>query len=411
MRNLKRKFCLALAASAGLLVLASCGGGSGGGGNNPGGGGGGPVNNTQALQVNLGPANNLVNGLFVEVTVCAPGTTNCQTIPNIQVDTGSEGLRVLSSQLTLSLPAVTDNGSNALQECVSFADGSYAWGPVVTADIQMAGEKASGTSVQVIAANPAFPVPSACASGGGVNNNTVANLGANGLLGLGVFQQDCGPACAPSSTSVPQLYYLCPNGVCSVATVSLAAQLQNPVWLFPQDNNGLSITLPSLPADGAQTASGTLTFGIGTQTNNALGQALVYTTDNNGNFQTTYNSVAYRSSYIDSGSNGLFFLSSSLVGMPGCPTNAAFYCPASTVNFTATNTGLNGTNAPVNFSIANAEHLFSVNNSSNAAFNDLGGDNPSGFDWGMPFFYGRTVFVGIENRNGPGGIVGPYWAY
>ena len=39
-----------------------------------------------------------VNILYVNVTICAPGsTTNCQTIDHVQVDTGSQGLRILSS--------------------------------------------------------------------------------------------------------------------------------------------------------------------------------------------------------------------------------------------------------------------------------------------------------------------------
>jgi len=397
-----------LALTAGVVGLTGCGSNGGG---SPSTSGGPPVNNTQPVAVNLGPANNALNEVFTDVTICNPGTTTCQTISNIEVDTGSIGLRLLSSQVKLSLPPVTDTSGNGLQECVSFADGSYVWGPVAAADIQLAGEKASSVPVQIISETPSFAVPSACASGGGPNENTVAALGANGILGIGVFQQDCGFGCTPSSTSVPPWYYVCPNSVCKVASVPLTSQLQNPVWTFPQDNNGVMISLPTVPADGAQTVAGSLIFGIGTQTDNALGAAQVYTTDAYGDFQTVYNGISYSNSFIDSGSNGIFFLDSATVGMPICPNYAGFYCPASTTNFTATNTGLNGTTAPVSFSIANAEALFVANNSSNVAFSNLGGDNPSSFDWGLPFFYGRKVFIGIENETGPTGAIGPYWAY
>src|SRR5579863_7933264 len=127
-----RNRVLAVVVASGVLFLGACGGGSSSTTNTP----PPPVNNTAPLTVNLGPANNFVNGLYVSVTLCNPGTTTCQTIPNVAVDTGSEGLRILSSQLTLTgLPAVTDSSSDPLQECVQFGDGSYVWGPVVTADI------------------------------------------------------------------------------------------------------------------------------------------------------------------------------------------------------------------------------------------------------------------------------------
>jgi hypothetical protein len=32
------------------------------------------------------------------------------------------------------------------------------------------------------------------------------------------------------------------------------------------------------------------------------------------------------------------------------------------------------------------------------------------FDWGLPFFYGRTVYTAIENQSTPAGV-GPYFAF
>ena len=405
------QFALFVLLSAVALGLAACGGSSSSSSSSS---SPATVDNTQAIEVNYGPANNYVNGLFTTVTICEPGTSNCQDIPDVLVDSGSEGLRLLSSVVTLTLPAVQDNSTNGLQECVTFGDGSYAWGPVVGADIKMAGEVGSSIPIQLISASPTYPVPSQCTSGGGSNLNTVAALGANGILGIGTFQQDCGSRCTSSSTT-PALYYLCPNSFCQVATVPLSYQLQNPVWMFPQDNNGVLISLPSIPAEGQTTASGSLIFGIGTQSNNALGSADVYTTDSSGNFQTTYQGVAY-TSFIDSGSNGLFFLDYATLGIPDCSDNPGWYCPGSPLTYTVTNTGQNGTSNPVSFDIANADSLFAINNGQNSAFNNLGGDSgtdPSTdyFDFGVPFFYGRNVFVGIENMSGPNGIVGPYWAY
>ncbi len=80
-------------------------------------------------------------------------------------------------------------------------------------------------------------------------------------------------------------YFLCPGGVCGFAIVPLANQVWNPVTLFTQDNNGVLVSLPSIPEGGQATVSGSLIFGIGTQTNNALGSAQVYAADAFGNIQ------------------------------------------------------------------------------------------------------------------------------
>jgi len=55
--------------------------------------------------------------------------------------------------------------------------------------------------------------------------------------------------------------------------------------------------------------------------------------------------------------------------------------------------------------------LFSTNN---AVFNDLGGDSGTtptpasdSFDLGLPFFLGKTVFVGIAGEAVPGGANAP----
>ena len=45
-----------------------------------------------------------------------------------------------------------------------------------------------------------------------------------------------------------------------------------------------------------------------------------------------------------------------------------------------------------------------------AVYGELGGPNAGSFNWGLPFFYGRTIFVAIEGQSAPGGIA-PYWAY
>lgn len=363
------------------------------------------VANTQMAAVDAGPNQSYFNGAFTTVTLCVSGTTTCQTIPDLLIDTGSSGVRVLASVLTLSLPQASA-GNASLVECNQFLDG-VTWGAVRTADVKLAGEQANSVPVQVIG-DPAFSsIPAECTKSG-KPEQTLNDLGANGILGVGLFRQDCGNGCATSGASNPGMYFACSGAACQVTTASLAQQLQNPVWMFPQDNNGIVLQFPSVTPGGQATVNGVITFGIGSQSNNGLGGATVFTTDFSGNFTTVYAGKSYSNSFIDSGSNGIFFLDSATTGFPLCSSDSSFYCPAGTQNRNATHQGLNGKTAPVVFQIGNAETL--LNTLAFSAFAEIGGPNAGGFDWGMPFFYGHTVFTAIENQMTPGGT-GPFWAY
>lgn len=362
------------------------------------------ANNVQPVSVSLGPNGNYANGLFTGVTICVPGTSNCQTISDVLVDTGSSGLRLLSTAVSIPLPQQLASDGKPVAECLPFLSG-YTWGPVQTADVVLSAEKASGIPVQILS-DTELPVAAGCKNMGLPSQDTVQALGANGILGVGELDQDC-PACSETGNSNPGLYYECGSSGCQVTAESLSAQVRNPVASFPVDNNGVAISLPSV--DGSViSANGSLIFGIGTESNNGLGSAKIYTTDEFGNFTTTYKGTSYSGSFVDSGSNGLFFLDSAVTGIPTCSNASGFYCPASTEKLSATTTGANGTSSSVNFSIANADRLFA--SSVNAAFSDLGGPSAGIFDWGVPFFFGRTVFTAIEGRTTPAGT-GPFWAY
>ena len=226
-----------------------------------------------------------------------------------------------------------------------------------------------------------------------------------GCWGSSLFRQDCGSGCAVGGASNPGLYYTCSTSACQPTVEGLAQQLQNPVWLFPQDNNGVIVELPTVSPLGAVSVSGSLVFGIGTQANNALGSAAVFTVDGQGNFTTVYQGQSYGGTFLDTGSNGIYFLDSRTTGLPACPDNADFYCPASPQIFSATHRGVNATIGGVSFGVANADTL--LGNLSFSVFSTLAGPNPGGFDWGLPFFLGRNVFTAIESQNTPAGF-GPY---
>ncbi len=79
-----------------LLALAGCGGSNSSAAKTT------VVSNTATLTAGSGPnglAGGSVNGLYVTVTVCQHGTTTCITINNVQVDTGSVGLRLVQGTL------------------------------------------------------------------------------------------------------------------------------------------------------------------------------------------------------------------------------------------------------------------------------------------------------------------------
>jgi hypothetical protein len=287
--------------------------------------------NVAAITIDDGVAG-VPNMPFVSVTVCAPGTTNCQTIDHVLVDTGSWGLRVFAAQLptSVALPQESDAQGNALAECMQFFDG-YTWGPVRTADLKVAGETAASLPIQVIDPNYAA-APTSCTNTG-TARNTPSALAANGILGIGVFKHDCGAACAQQAVS--GTYYAC-SPACAPIAVAESLQVANPVPYFGSDNNGVLVSLPAVAAGGAPSVSGQLIFGIGTRSNNALGSAQVIGVDpSRGLFTTVLNGRTYTSSLIDTGSTGVFFATTQLPACVG--PNSDYYCPSSTQQLSATN--------------------------------------------------------------------------
>jgi hypothetical protein len=370
------------------------------------------VLNVLPLTVDGGPAGlgyTDANIPFVSVTICVPGTSTCQTIDHVLLDTGSSGLRIVSSVLNgqmTSLPQETVGGS-ALAECLQYVSSSN-WGAVRTADVQLGGAKAGSVPIHIIG-DAAFPsIPASCPA---PVQDTVSAFGANGIIGVSTFLQDCGLACAPGYGPVPGTYYTCPGGTCSPVSVPLAEQVPNPVSMLPAGyNNGVVLQLPGVPAGGSLTVSGSLILGVGTESNNTLGSAKIYDLDpNTGNFSTTFNGTSYYdAAFLDSGSNGYFFYS----GLSPCGSRSyapGFYCPKTTQSLSATNSGYsNGNSATASFSVANANNLLS---GANTAFSNLGGSGIiSSFDWGLPFFFGRTVYNVFDGQSAIYGA-GPYVAY
>jgi hypothetical protein len=441
----RRPHAVSLAAAAAGLLLAACGGGNSTVTTLSGGGLSGTQtgqevvlsepkgSNTTEIVVDYGPVEafslGLVNVPFVTVTVCQPGGAPCATIDHVLLDTGSIGLRVLKSAVAglvlppvNAAPAAGGATTGVAVECYPFVVGGL-WGPVVRGDVQIGGERAEALPLQLIddSAAPAQAPPQDCIDAAdGTLLKSVTTLQAKGVLGVGMISHDCGQAClGPPPPGGFVQYYTCSGGTCAPARVPADEQLQNPVAHFSVNNNGTIIMLPAIPQTGATTVRGRLVMGIGTQANNQLlAQAKVVFVETDPAKTDTYLYAGvtvqgrhYPNAYIDSGSNGIFFDDPTLprTCVSGTSEPAPWYCPSAVEQRSATITDATGFVAPFDFSVANADQLFST---SNVAFDNLAatpGMGSQSFVLGLPFFYGRSVYTAIWFQ--PLATQGPWWAF
>jgi hypothetical protein len=415
--------------------------------------------NNLLLSVNDGPQTFQIlpnaNILYATVKVCHPNGA-CVDIDHVQIDTGSVGLRVLASKVKslnlqpvqISPNPVTSPTGPALNayECYPFVIGGL-WGANAYAVVGLGRQSTSLIPVQLIEddANAALQAPANCKAAA---DNTILSsagaLGSNGILGIGSTNIDCGQTCIYGDyTGTFVQYYGCPPGAASTASCSTTAgvtvdlQMANPISAMTNRNyrGGLVMAMPAVTGLGAASANGELIFGVDTVDANAvLAAAAVGTSLSNNtrpvnarqvllgvdsNNMDAYLNVTTRvtqggtaqtfaSSYLDTGTNGLFFTDPSI---PRC-LNSSWYCPQTTLTLNAVlsdggSTTLNAVDVP--FQVGNAEALFST---SNTAFASMSGAAPTGstaFAWGMPFFYGKRVYLSIWDITGV--VVAPWYAW
>ncbi|MBK0391997.1 DUF3443 family protein [Ramlibacter algicola] len=396
------------------LVLAACGGGGGGGSatktvepvfagvaplsaptNAPTGFGPTPTAaaNVLPVVVDRGIRGTAFNAPFVTVTVCVPGGT-CADIDHVIVDTASAGLRLNASALpaTLALPEAATTDGSAAAQCMKFL-GGFTWGSVRRADVQLAGQRIASMPVHVMADTDArfATIPSGCSSAGA---NLANRLDAKGILGVGMSRQDCGSSCVTSAA--PAMYYGCGASGCAPATVPLASQVTNPVTLLAAHNNGVALMLQQVPQGGAATVGGALVLGIGTDANNQLGSARLLAPDRSGQVSVTLKGRSLPA-YIDSGSNALLFPDTEL---PKC---GELFCPAQPTALDVRLRSPAGVEQAMSFTVESAPTW-------GAAAATIAAPWENETLWGLPFFFGRTVFVAIKDAPTPAGN-GPFWAF
>lgn len=413
MGKLLRITRLAGAAAAIAAALSACGGGGGGGGGAP----QAAATTTTTTTVSNPPQSTALNQVpvvveqnpsittyvtlnvpYVSVKVC-DSSGACTTVDHVLLDTGSYGLRLFASALngisltpqTVSASSGTATAGQPIGECANFVT-SYMWGSVDTATVELAGETAANIPIQVVSDPNFATVPSACSGSGLTQYTTATQLGANGILGVGLMPTD------------GQNYFACSGAqgtTCQAATPP--AEVMNPVAAFPGDNNGVILAMPSVPVSGQATASGVLTFGIDTQGDNSLsGFSVIPGT----NFTGTINGQAFQTGFFDSGSN-VYFLTQS--GIPVDSSN--YFAPAQATTLPVTITGSGASAAPYQTSLTltaqPAQYSLSVNAYSGLGIH-LGNTNTIG-DFGIPYFYGKSIAYVIGGKAVPE-ATGPAYA-
>jgi hypothetical protein len=360
------------------------------------------------MKVTSSASSTSLNQPVIDIKICKSGTANsasptCITISNILVDTGSYGLRISSSAISnaalLSTPVIAPNSSNQVMECAQFGSG-YIWGGIYKVDLQL------GSSFALTASNLNIQVgdsttngSSNCSQSAGSDLSIRNNLGANGIIGIGALLQDTSSA----------TYYSCTtSGSCATLTPDTSNGLFNPISQLSYGsgtyNNGYVVdfsgTSTTTPSGSTQ---GVLTYGINTFTNNQpASSAQVIKLNSSLEFTTTYNSSRL-TSIVDTGSNALFFNTSA---MSACQTDNAFYC-GSLTNQTAILSDYRQNSISITFNVSSYDPSKQVQP-------QLGGSTGSfglGFDWGLPFFFGKTIYFGIQEQSNSLNQTAPFFMF
>ncbi|WP_459906449.1 DUF3443 family protein [Caballeronia sp. HLA56] len=354
------------------------------------------------LPISVQTPNYDINRALISVTVCVPGTSMCETVNNVMVDTGSVGLRLQRSALKHPelFSAMAGPDAHALAECYRFVS-SAAWGVVTRADVRLAAIQASSVPIQIVdeasASYGDHPRPDSCSKG--------SKPTSNGTLGIApVSLNDCKDPCF-ISLRTPR-YYECTTEGCTPIAKPVAANFRvvHPIAALPSDNNGYVLNVQAVPESGASATPGTLTLGIATRSNNALDVTDVIDLAPDGTFTTVWNGQSYSASYFDTGTEEYYFATPP-AGVHAC---GAHWCAAPEAALSATLKGQT-TEATAKFRVGDSTSLI---NSGKGAFRNIAivaNKDSRAFVWGMPFFIGRKVFIKLTD--GSSGSSNAYYAF
>ncbi len=347
--------------------------------------------NQMRIDVGGGAIENYSNIPLVSVTICQPGTDNCQTVNRIELDTGSVGLRLFSSLTKkLNLPAIKGPANQNIFECTSYGGGDSYWGPIRRADVKLGQEVASNVRIQTWQNVPngvSCPIMAAQPEAGQIN----------GILGVSFAHDDCADVGTDKNCGENAAfhYYKCIGSRCSPLNNATSLAVSNPVLGLPHDNNGYVIDFPAVPAP-RNSIVGTIAFGLNSRKDNELGPAAAHElpVPANGWFHLKYHGQIYPSRF-DTGADTYDFPAK--FGLPMCD----YLCPdqPTTIHLSVlTGDKIN----PFNIEITSPEEI--LNDSNVQVVPDMANlllGSP--FLMGMPFFYGKRVFFGLDRgANSPG---------
>jgi hypothetical protein len=356
----------------------------------------------------------------VTITVCTPGGDQCKTIPNILLDSGSDGLRLFANTLPSGLPKISST-SESLSICSTLGGGVSLWGPFVTGDVILGTERATGVPIQTI--DPGFSkAPDGCSN---LAQGPESFFGLNGILGIGGGLRDF----SKISKAPTNGYYACTDDSCRKCPIDQTLSWNtcgsgfpaspkdyNPIGFLPSDNNGWILQLPAPPEEGIASVTGTLTLGLGTRDNNAAPSTLtIFHIDSKGYLSVLFQDTVYNA-VLDTGTAEWLF-PKPLDGVSRCGDSGALaelYCPATPQIFQATL--FNNKVSPmiskeIDFELENLHSLQSLGANTVSGLSLPSSSIVDGsFLLGMPFFLGRTVYYGLSGAQTPLGQ-GPFDAF
>ncbi|MDD3265597.1 MAG: DUF3443 family protein [Burkholderiales bacterium] len=356
-----------------------------------------------------------INTMYVSITLCTNSAgTNCQTIDNIILDTGSFGLKINKSALpesfVLQMPRVTTTDDQMVYACNTFGSG-YVFAEEHYGILKLANTMTNNVIVQIIENSPSAEIPDDCIAKGPFDD--FANFGANGIIGVN-------PAIGLDNSSI-LLYKKDINGnyvALSSGESAIVPMLnKNPLPNLSSNNNGFVISIPPVTQNTNTNVSGTMILGVNTSSMNQVTNKTNLVVASESDLSSVCNSACFYSkinnpestipAVFDSGTNSWVFmndeLQSSACSYGYCPESpftwvSSVYSYDFAANESYVITGVitkdetNPSGDTVSFSVMPGWGYYNYNNETL---------------YGSPFFFGKNVYVifpSNKNKN-------PIWGF